>query len=433
MAAAGRPTLFRPGWIVYALFVLNPVFWALGVGGFIWSLAVIPLGAWLVLRPGLRRPPAVIPYILYIIWAGFSVIRIDRATRLLAFGFRYSAYLTALGLAYYVYNERRVTREKFVNWVAMFWVWAIAGGYLGLLVPRGRLSVTPASVLLPRTIAENEFVGNLVRPRFAQVQNIFGVSIPRPSTLFAFTNEWGGAVGLLTPFFIAATLLSPDPRRRRLGVIGLIVAVPPILLSVNRGLWISVAAILIMVAVRSFLVGHTGPIKFLAASIVTVAGLIAFTPLGSIVSGRLGQSDANARAGIYQEAWQGALASPFLGYGGPRPSTNPFSPAVGTHGHIWTAMFSHGLIGLALYLAFIGWALYSVTRRRDPMSIILASVVWVAALQMFFYAMLPVGLPIVLVAIGLTFRTDDDGPVDERRIHERRDDSEPLSAAESAA
>ncbi len=413
MAAVGRPSVLRPGWIVYSLFVLNPVFWALGVGGFIWSLAVIPLGAWFVLRPGMRRPPALVPYILYVVWAGFSVIQIDRATRLLAFGFRHTGYLAALGLAYYVYNERRVTRERFVDWVAMFWVWAIAGGYLGLLVPQGRLSVTPASLLLPRSIAENEFVGNLVRPRFAQVQNIFGVSIPRPSTLFAFTNEWGGAVGLLTPFFIAATLLSPDPRRRRLGVIGLVVSIPPMLLSVNRGLWISVAAILIMVAVRSFMVGHTAPIKFLAAGIVVIAGLIALTPLGSIVSGRLSASDANARAGIYQEAWEGALASPFLGYGGPRPSINPFSPAVGTHGHIWTAMFSHGLIGLTLYVGFIGWALYNTTRRRDPMSIILASVVWVAALQMFFYAMLPVGLPIVLVAIGLIFRADADRVADE--------------------
>lgn len=405
---------------MYALFALNPVFWLLGVGGFIWSLAVLPLGAWFVLRHEIRRPPAMLPYILYVMWAGVTVIQIDKTTRLLAFGLRYAAYLSALGLAYYVYSERRVSRAQFIDWVAMFWVWAIAGGYLGLLLPHGRLSITPASILLPRSIAENEFVGNLVRPRFAQVQNIFGIPIPRPSTLFAFTNEWGGAVGLLTPFFIAATLLSPDPRRRRFGTIGLILAVPPMLLSVNRGLWISVAAILIMVAIRSFLLGRTGPLKFLALSVAAIAGLVAFTPLGSIVLGRLGESDANARAGIYVEAWQGALASPFLGYGGPRPSTNPFSPAVGTHGHIWTAMFSHGFVGLALYLAFIGWALYLVTQRRDPTSVILASVIWVAALQMFFYSMLPASLPIVLVALGLVFRNDADGPdrlvADEQRF-----------------
>jgi hypothetical protein len=408
VTAIGRPNMIRPGWIVYSLFVLNPIVWLLGLGGFVWSLAVLPLAVWVLLRPGLERPPTVALYTVYVVWAGFSAVRLDRASRLLTFGFRYAAYLSALLLAYYVYNERRVTREKFVNWVAMFWVWAIAGGYLGLLIPRGRLKVTLASVLLPNSIAGNEFVGNLVRPRFAQVQNIFGVSIPRPATLFAFTNEWGGNVGLLTPFFVAATLYSPDPKRRRLGVIGLLLSIPPMLVSVNRGLWISVAAILTIVAIRSFLVGRTAPLKFLAGGIMLLVGLLLFTPLGSIVSGRLSESDAGARAGIYQEAWDGALRSPILGYGGPRPSINPFSPAVGTHGHIWFAMFSHGLVGLGLYVSWVIWSMYSVSRRHDPVSIMLASVVFVGGLQMFFYSLLPASLPIILVAIGLSFRPDDD-------------------------
>lgn len=414
MSAVGRPPLLRPGWIVFALYALNPLFWLMGLGGFIWSMATVPLAVWAVLRPKLERPPTVAIYALYILWAAFSVVRIDRIGRLFSFGVRFSAYTTALGLAYYVYNERRVTREKFINWVAMFWVWAIAGGYLGLLIPNGRLSVTPTSLILPRSLAADEYIGNLVRPRFAQVQNIFGVSIPRPSTLFAFTNEWGGAVGLLTPFFVAATLFSPNPRLRRLGVIGLVAAIPPIMLSVNRGLWLSVGATLIMVAIRSFMVGRNAPLKFLAAGIVFVAGVVVLTPIGEIVSGRLSQSDANAREGIYREAWEGAKASPFLGWGGPRPSVNPFSPPVGTHGHIWTAMFSHGLVGLALYLAFIIWALYNVSKARDPVTIMLASVVYVAALQMFFYTMVPASLPTVLIAIGLLFRPAD--PPNERSL-----------------
>ena len=399
--------MLRPGWIVYALFVLNPIFWLLGLGAFIWSMANVPLVAWALLRQRLDRPPAVVPYTLYVMWAAFSVLRIDKATRLLGFSLRFTAYAAALGLAYYVYNERRVSRERFINWVAMLWVWAIVGGYLGLIFPRGRLTVTPTSLILPNSISRDEFVGNLVRPRFAQIQNIFGVSIPRPSTLFAFTNEWGGAVGLLTPFFVAATLFSPNPRMRRVGIVGLVLAVPPILLSVNRGLWLSVGAILIVVSIRSFMVGRTAPLKFLAIGIVLLAVTMVLTPIGAIVGGRLSDTDANARAGIYREAWQGAKASPLLGWGGPRPSVNPFSPPVGTHGHIWTVMFSHGLVGLALYLAFIVWALYKVSHARDPVSIMLASVVYVASLQMFFYTMVPASLPIVLIAIGLLFRPDD--------------------------
>lgn len=406
--ARSRSPLLAPGWIVYALFALNPVFWFLGLGGFIWSLAAVPLGIWIVQRRGVRLPPTVGLFGVYVAWATFSVIRLDRFTRLMVFGIRYLVYLSALGLAVYVYNERRVSRAKFVDWVALFWVWAIIGGYLGLLLPNTRLSPTLMSIILPRSIANESFVESLVRPRLAQVQNLFGIPIPRPSTLFAFTNEWGSAVGLLTPFFVAATLYSDDPRRRRLGMIGLLVGVPPMILSLNRGLWISVIATFALVAVRSFLVGRTGPLKSLAAGIFVVAMLIAFTPIGEIVAGRLSESDANARAGIYAEAWAGAKESPIIGWGGPRPSINPFSPSVGTHGHLWFAMFSHGFVGLGLYVAWLVTAMYRASFRRDPVSIMLASVVFVASIQMLFYNMFPVPLPIILVSIGLLYRSDAD-------------------------
>jgi hypothetical protein len=404
--AVGRPPLLPPGWIVFALFTLNPVFWLMGVGAFIWSMAAIPLLVWVIMRRGLERPPTVGLFTVYVLWACASGIMLDRFTRFLTFGFRIGVYTTAVCLAYYVYNERRVSRTTFINWVAWMWVWAIIGGYLGLMFPHVRVT-TPASILLPRSISGNEFVANLTRPRFAQVQNLFGVPIPRPSTLFAFTNEWGGNVGLLTPFFVAATLYSLDPKRKRLGVIGLAVGVPPMILSVNRGLWLSVGAIFAIVAVRSFLNGRTAPLKMLAAAIVVVAALLAFTPIGTIVGGRLSESDAGSRAGIYQEAWQGALDSPILGWGGPRPSENPFSPSVGTHGHFWFAMFAHGLVGLFLYVSWLVWAMYRVCSRHDPVSIMLASVVFVGALQFFFYNMFPSPLPIILTAIGLLFRADD--------------------------
>jgi O-antigen ligase len=407
MSGIRRAPLLPPGWIVFALFVLNPVFWAMGLGGFIWAAASIPLIVWILLRHDLALPPATSLFVVYVVWAGFSVIMLDSLTRVLAFSMRYGVYLTAIGLAVYVYNERRVTRTTFINWVSMLWVWAIIGGYLGLLLPRARINVTPASLLLPGALANNDFVGNLVRPRFAQVQNIFGVDVPRPSTLWAFTNEWGGNVGLLTPFFIIATLYAVDPWRRRAGIVGLIVAAPVMIISVNRGLWLSVGMILAVAAVRSFLGGRTAPLKLLAGSVVILAALLALTPIGAIVAGRLSESSADSRTGIYQEAWEGALESPILGWGGPRPSENPFSPSVGTHGHMWFAMFSHGLVGLVLYVGWLVNAMYLANRRRDPVSIMLATVVYVGALQMFFYNMFAGSLPIILIAIGLLFRSDD--------------------------
>jgi len=393
---------------VYALFVLNPVFWLLGLGGFIWAGAAIPVVVWILLRPEVRRPPGTTLFLLYVVWAGVTIIMLDSPTRVLVFGFRYFVYVSAIGLAVYVYNERRVTRETFVNWVATLWIWAIVGGYLALLFPRVRLNVTAASLLLPGALSRNEFVGNLVRPRLAQVaeyQGIPGLQVSRPATLWAFTNDWGGNVGLLTPFFIAAFIYSHDARRRRAGVIGLIAAAPVMILSVNRGLWLSVGMILAVVAVRSAMAGRTAPLKMLGGSIVVITILLVATPIGVVVSGRLSVSSADTRAGIYQEAWEGALESPVLGWGGTRPSENPFSPSVGTHGHIWFAMFAHGFVGLTLYVGWLLSAMYRVARHRDPVSLMLASVVYVGALQMLFYNMFSGSLAIILIAIGLLGRS----------------------------
>ena len=216
MRSHGRPALLPPGWIVFVLFALYPVFWLLGLAGFVWAMASLPLLVWLLLRPGIERPPTVTLYTIYIGWALFSIVRLDSATRVMTFGLRYGAYLTAALLAYYVYNERRVSRTRFINWISLLWVYAIVGGYIGLLFPRVRLT-TPFGVLLPNSIANDEFIANFANPRLAQVQNIFGVELPRPTTLFAFTNDWGANVGLLTPFFVAATIYSGDQLRRRIG------------------------------------------------------------------------------------------------------------------------------------------------------------------------------------------------------------------------
>ena len=409
--AAGRPSLFQPGWIVFALFTLNPVWWLMGFGGFTWSLAFIPLWGWILLRRDVRWLPTLNLFVIYIGWALLTIIRLDRATRYLSFSFRYTAYLTALGLALYVFNERRVTRATFIRWVSWLWVAAVIGGYLGILFPNTTIRTTIASTVLPGSLTSNDFVGNLVRPGFAQVQTFLGFAVPRPKTLFPFTNEWGGNVGLLTPFFIASFVYSSVKRERSFGMVMLLVAVPPMILSLNRGLWLSLALTFGVMAYRSFLQGRTAPLKVLIAGVVVVGILVIATPLRQVVESRLSESDAETREGLYQEAWEGAKRSPILGYGGPRPSINPFSPSIGTHGHVWLVMFSHGFVGLGLYLAWIVGAIRAAIRPRDQVSLLLACVVIVGGAQMFFYNLLPISIPIVMTAFGLLCRPADDDPV----------------------
>src|SRR5947199_224934 len=49
---AGRSSrpLLPSGWLFYALFAGFPVWWALGLGSFIWPIMAVPMALWLLAR-----------------------------------------------------------------------------------------------------------------------------------------------------------------------------------------------------------------------------------------------------------------------------------------------------------------------------------------------------------------------------------------------
>lgn len=404
-----RPDVLPPGWIVFALYPLYPVLWVLGFSGFAYAIALIPATMWILARPRRTLPPATGLFALYVLWAGASIVRLDRFSRVVVFGLRYAGYLCALALAYYVFYERRVSKSTLIDWVALLWVWAIAGGYLGLLMPDGGFQQTLASTVLPPSLIDNDWIQSMVRPRFAVADALDGAPLPRPAALFTHTNSWAAAVGLLTPFLLASTVCSTNHRRRVVGVALLAAALPVIILSGNRGLWLSLAVLIVAATVQSAVSGRLASVPLALVVLVVATGALVATPLGSVVSGRLagGEASSNTRAGIYGEAWMWTKESPILGWGGPRPSTDPFSPPLGSHGHFWFAMFAHGLIGAGLYVAWIAAALSRSFRRANAVDVMLTAVVAVGFVQMFFYGAFTVPIVTILVAIGLRFRPDD--------------------------
>mgnify|MGYP000861093797 CR=1 FL=1 len=406
-----RVPLLRPGWLVFALFALNPLWWALGFGDLSWCLAAIPVWAWILTRRQFVMPPSVGLFLCFITWTLVTVTQLDRGSRLFAFSFRFLSLCTAAGLAIYVYNERRVTRLQLARWISWFWIAAMIGGYLGLALPNGRINTTLASVLLPKSIASNDLVQNMVRPGFAQQQDQWGVAAVRPKTLFPFTNEWGGNLALLTPFFVAAWLTNGSKRRRTVGWLLAAAAVIPAIKSVNRGLWISIAVLCAVVGLRSLYRGRPAVLGAMFVVSLIGAAAIFLSPLRATIVERLAsERSTDTRAGIYKEAFDGALQRPVFGWGGPRPSSNPYSPAIGTHGQFFLVMFAHGFVGLAIYVV---WAISSVAasfRQVDDLSLIISATVLIGALQMFFYNLLPTALPIILVGLAVACRPPD-GPV----------------------
>ena len=136
-----------------------------------------------------------------------------------------------------------------------------------------------------------------------------------------------------------------------------------------------------------------------------LAGMVVLTPLRDLVIdwAHAPHSDAG-RSVIYKEPVRGALESPVLGRGSPRPRLGEDRPSVGTHGLAWLVLFSQGLPGL---IAFLGWALYLLWFTRGlaaAAGLWCHTVLLMGFAQSFFYGLEVIGQPSTLTASALALR-----------------------------
>jgi hypothetical protein len=251
------------------------------------------------------------------------------------------------------------------------------------------------------------FVDELSRWRFAETQGFLGYQLPRPSAPFNATNGWGAAVGILTPFFLHSWILQPDLRRRRRGIVIGLAGVYPILMSVNRGLWISLGVALIYFAARKALRGKLRPFLVLMGTLVAVIILLVVTPAGKLVADKLDRSDRSndSRGNLYELAYEGAWESPLVGNGAPKRAEGAPEgmPPVGTHGMLWYLMFVHGFVGLGLFLTWLGAEVLRSGRVRTTDGWWTHLALVIGLVQVPFYGLLP---QVVLfgMAAGLSHR-----------------------------
>jgi len=285
-----------------------------------------------------------------------------------------------------------------------FWVAVVAGGFVGLLLPN--LSFRSlAEYLLPQSVLADEFVYELVHPQFAQTMDFLGYPVPRPSALFTYTNEWGSAFALLTPLAIWGL---PWLRARLGHGARLLIAASfiPVLVSLNRGLWITLAAGLLYAMVRLAGSSARRAAGRVLAVVAVIVALVALTPLRGLVIDRIetGHSN-NTRGDLYGEAYERTLDSPLLGYGGPLPSERrPNAPRVGTQGQLWMVLFSHGFPGAALFVGFFAYAFARTWRPRTVLGFWCHVTLLIGLLQLPVYGLLPVQIHILMVAAALGLR-----------------------------
>jgi len=396
-----------PAWPFLLLFAGFPVWWVLGLGSFAPQICAIPMVVLMAMRGGIRFPRIFWLYLAFLLCALASSVMLDSFGRTVGYVVRVSNFVAGAVVFLYVYNagRGRLDDRRILGSVVVFFTTIVVGGWLGVLVPKGRIE-TITSKILPSSIASNSYVDNLVRPPFAEVQTPYGspITFNRPSAPFAYTNGWG--VNYTLMIFVAFAMLALfHSQLARLYVVGLLVlSIVPALATGNRGMMLAIGIFTVYGVIRLALRGRTGPLITLLT-----AGALGLVVLGPFVLGaleaRLAYSDTNnTRTGIYQEAFQGALAAPLLGNGSPKPSTTGLTVSVGTQGQFWNVMYSYGFLALALFVGWLAAAAWTSRHARGTARLWLHVATCVPLLTIVYYGFDGMQLIVTMTAAAVALR-----------------------------
>lgn len=439
MTSTETPTE-RAGVIARRAFVIGvaglPVWWVLGVASLVPLLMALPMAWDLWTRRWVSLPPHFGWWQLFLVWVLLGVgtlwasapgaVEDAGAGRMLVFGYRLSWYLACTVLLVWLGNtSSRLLPDRLVHHV-LAWVFlvAVAGGLLGLLAPD--LSITTLSQrLLPGSLRGNGFVSTLLSAEAADVQKVLGDAHPRPKAPFPFTNTWGSVISLTLVFFLAAAVSIRERWRWLAGVV-LVIAAIPVVLSLNRGLWLALGAgtvgLLVLLATRRHHVALGG----LVAVVILGGVATASTSLEDTVNARLDNPHSNERRSQLLVATVDSVTagSPVVGFGSTRDVEGTFTsiaggatpdcpacgvPPLGTQGQLWLVLFSQGWIGVLFFLAFFVLALRRTWRCRTLNQTVATFTVGVFLLQLSVYDTLGLPMMVVMVAVALAWREGQGG------------------------
>ncbi len=411
-----------PGWQLYLLIGLYPVLWGLGLAYFVWPVAAGVFVLSLCLRAPIRVPPGFGLWALFLMWMLFSAIELDTAQQVGLFAWRAVIYLTATGVFLWIYNssEDDLPGDSVAGALTLLWALCIVGGLFGVIDPTFSFK-TLGQMLVPKSILDNPTAYAYVHPALAQIQfKALGHPIGRPITLFAYTNQWAATVGMLTPFAILTTLRARSLLVRRTMIVLFVIAAIPIIISINRGLWIGLIAAGLFVGVRLAAAGHAKMLIGGGVAALVLAAIIVVSPLGNLINQRVSSSHNSngTRATLYSDTFAGTSRSPLFGFGTPRASATLSSEAnvrVGTQGQFYLILFSHGYPGLIFYLGWFAFTFLLALRRRTLDEILWSSVILISFVEMMVYDFLPAAIYIVMIACALLWRRRMAESLERRR------------------
>ncbi len=395
-----------PRWPFTAMLAFFPLWWVLGFAEMAWIPLAGCMAVLMIRRGGIQVPRGFSIWLLFIVLMCASVIGIDTSGRLIGFVYRALLYIAITIVFIYVYNARETLTLRYMLGVfTLFWLWAVLGGFAGIVAPEFSFR-TPLSYVLPQGLQANELIGEMVVRRLTQYNPDSWLALdPRPSAPFLYTNGWGNVYSITLPMVVAYLTVIPRGRRFWLLILAIPLSLIPAFLTLNRGMFIGLAVAAAYLFVRFVLAGRLRAVALLSV-IGIIAGIAAVAlDVGSKLTDRVETSSSTEdRANLYEETFVRTLHSPLFGYGAPRPSFTDGAPSAGTQGHLWMVMFSHGFPALICFMAALAWMFFATIRGRSTAMLILNTVQLVILVEVFFYGVLPNGLILTFPAAALAIR-----------------------------
>jgi hypothetical protein len=433
-----RPNWFarNPGWPLILILAGWPVCWALGLGNLIFIPMAIPM-AWKLYQNHakkgrkIRVPPGFGIWLLFflVVLAGVATLSLQAPStilssvgdRFLAWGYRVCDYSASTITLLFAVNltEEELPRRRLAWLLGLVGIYAVIGGLGGVADPHFGFT-SPLAHLLPAKL--QQALANSLNPSTAENMNFLGYAEGRVKAPFTYTNQWGDCTAILLPWLLVWARDGGSRLQKRFAWAVLILAAVPVVISLDRGLWVGVVVAFLYLGIRLALQGKLAVLAVFCGGLAVAAMLLAASPLGSLVSQRLehGKSD-DIRGSLSVLALQDAESSPLIGYGDTRHMQGSLNSiavgktancggcgneTVGSNGQLQLLLISTGFLGTILYAGFFLYIMWRYRRDRTPYGMAGELVLLLGFVFFAVYEAAGPPLAFTMLAVALMCRND---------------------------